>query len=104
MHRRLPAHFTMRFLFGAVLLCLLADAAGAAETIVLGTDWRAEAEHGGYYQALATGLYAKEGLTVTIRQGGPQVNHSQLLAAGRIDFGIAPNSFIPLNFANQHIP
>jgi NitT/TauT family transport system substrate-binding protein len=76
----------------------------ATDSVTLGTDWRAEAEHGGYYQALATGLYAKEGLTVTIRQGGPQVNHSQLLAAGRIDFGIAPNSFIPLNFANQNIP
>jgi NitT/TauT family transport system substrate-binding protein len=91
-------------------LCVIAlvltwtPGAFAAESVTLGTDWRAEAEHGGYYQALATGLYAKEGLTVTIRQGGPQVNHSQLLAAGRIDFGIAPNSFIPLNFANQNIP
>jgi len=43
-------------------------------------------------------------LDVTIRQGGPQVNHSQLLAARRIDFGMAPNSFIPLNFAYQEIP
>src|ERR1700742_1412773 len=76
----------------------------AADKIVLGTDWRAEAEHGGYYQALATGLYAKAGLDVTIRQGGPQVNHAQLLAAGRLDFAVAPNSFIPLNFVNENVP
>ena len=72
--------------------------------ITLGTDWRAEPEHGGYYQALATGLYSKAGLDVTIRQGGPQVNHNQLLAAGRIDFAVAPNSFIPLNYVAGNIP
>ena len=72
--------------------------------LVVGTDWRAEAEHGGYYQALATGLYARSGLNVTIRQGGPQVNHSQLLAAGKIDISVAPNSFIPLNFVEQKVP
>jgi NitT/TauT family transport system substrate-binding protein len=94
----------LRLLFIGVSALLWAAGSMAADTIVLGTDWRAEAEHGGYYQALATGLYAKEGLDVTIRQGGPQVNHNQLLAAGRIDFDIAPNSFIPLNFANEKIP
>jgi NitT/TauT family transport system substrate-binding protein len=82
----------------------LAVSANAADKITLGTDWRAEPEHGGYYQALATGLYAKAGLDVTIRQGGPQVNHNQLLAAGRIDFAIAPNSFIPLNYVAGNIP
>ena len=53
----------------------------AADKITFGTDWRAEAEHGGYYQAQAEGLYQAAGLEVTIRQGGPQVNHAQLLAA-----------------------
>ena len=50
-----------------------------------GTDWRAEAEHGGYYQAIATGIYEKYGLEVTLRQGGPQVSRyaGALLAAGR---------------------
>lgn len=76
----------------------------AADKITFGTDWRAQAEHGGFYQALALGFYDEAGLDVTIRQGGPQVNHSQLLAARRIDFGMAPNSFIPLNFAYQEIP
>jgi len=87
------------------LFCFLtAGQALAADRLTVGTDWRAQAEHGGYYQALATGLYAKAGLEVTIRQGGPQVNHSQLLAAGRLDVSIAPNSFIPLNFADQKVP
>lgn len=83
---------------------VLYSSASAADEITFGTDWRAQAEHGGFYQALALGLYADAGLDVTIRQGGPQVNHSQLLAARRIDFGMAPNSFIPLNFADQNIP
>lgn len=89
-----------------VLLTFMAygQLARAADEITFGTDWRAQAEHGGFYQALALGLYEDAGLDVTIRQGGPQVNHSQLLAARRIDFGMAPNSFIPLNFAYQEIP
>ena len=88
----------------AVLLALAVGHAEAADKIILGTDWRAEPEHGGYYQALATGLYAQAGLDVTIRQGGPQVNHAQLLAAGKIDIAVAPNSFIPLNFVAQKVP
>jgi NitT/TauT family transport system substrate-binding protein len=82
----------------------LARGATAAETITFGTDWKAEAEHGGYYQAVATGIYRQHGLEVTLRQGGPQVNHAQLLAAGRLDFNLAPNSFIPLNFVQENIP
>ena len=89
---------------GVLLAVALSASAFAADKVVLGTDWRAEAEHGGYYQALATGLYAKAGLEVTVRQGGPQVNHSQLLAAGKLDFAIAPNSFIPLNFVAENVP
>jgi len=72
--------------------------------VTLGTDWKAEAEHGGYYQAIAAGIYAKYGIEVTLRQGGPQVNHSQLLAAGRLDFDETPNSFLPLNFTKESEP
>jgi NitT/TauT family transport system substrate-binding protein len=75
-----------------------------AQAVSFGTDWKAEAEHGGYYQAIATGIYKKYGLDVTLRQGGPQVNHAQLLAAGVLDFNVAPNSFVPLNFAKENIP
>jgi NitT/TauT family transport system substrate-binding protein len=91
----------------AALLLLVAAALGGragAETVTFGTDWKAEAEHGGYYQAIATGIYKKYGLDVTLRQGGPQVNHAQLLAAGVLDFNVASNSFAPLNFAQQNIP
>jgi NitT/TauT family transport system substrate-binding protein len=98
----------MRVLIG-VFMCVAAGlapvrGAPAAETITFGTDWKAEAEHGGYYQAIATGIYRQHGLDVTLRQGGPQVNHAQLLAAGRLDFNLAPNSFIPLNFVQENIP
>ncbi len=61
------------------------------------TDWKAQAEHGGFYQALATGLYEKAGLDVTIKQGGPAVNTPQLIAAGATDFAMGSNSFQPLN-------
>ena len=57
----------------------------ATEKFVYMTNWYAQAEHGGFYQALASGLYKKEGLDVTIRMGGPQVNGMQLLAAGQVD-------------------
>jgi NitT/TauT family transport system substrate-binding protein len=55
------------------------------EKFVYLTNWYAEAEHGGFYQAMASGLYKKEGLDVSIRMGGPQVNGLQLLAAGQVD-------------------
>ena len=68
-------------------LALLAGAAGvsAQEKFTYTTNWFAQAEHGGFYQAVATGLYRKEGLDVTIRMGGPQVNIMQLMAAGQTD-------------------
>ena len=86
------------------LLLLLALPARAADHVAFGLDWLAEAEYGGYYQALATGAYARHGLDVEIRQGGPQVNQAQLLLAGRLDFVISSNSFIALNFAQQGLP
>ncbi len=85
-------------------LILWSGAALAADKVSFGTDWKAEAEHGGFYQAVATGIYAKHGLDVDLRQGGPQVNHSQLLAAGRLDFNVASNSFIALNYTKEKVP
>jgi NitT/TauT family transport system substrate-binding protein len=97
----------MQVLIGAVLWTAVnfwCGFATAAEVVSFGTDWKAEAEHGGYYEAIATGIYQRHGLDVTLRQGGPQVNHAQLLAAGRLDFNLAPNSFGPLNFVRENIP
>jgi len=74
----------------------------ADDRISFGIDWVAEAEYGGYYQALATGLYARHGLTVTIRQGGPQVNQMQLMMAGRLDFNLGGGRAI--EFVQQKLP
>jgi NitT/TauT family transport system substrate-binding protein len=57
----------------------------AADKFTYLTNWYAQAEHGGFYQAQATGLYAKAGLDVAIKMGGPQVNLLQLLVAGQAD-------------------
>ena len=62
-----------------------AFAAQAEEKFTYMTNWYAQAEHGGFYQAVATGLYKKAGLDVSIKMGGPQVNVMQLMAAGQAD-------------------
>ena len=79
-------------------------APAGSKVIRFATDWCAQGEHGGFYQALASGEYAKRGLDVTIMQGGPSVNVPQLLAAGAIEMGMGSNSFIPLNMANEKAP
>lgn len=86
------------------LTLLGGTSARAADKVRFGLDWTAEAEYGGYYQALATGIYARHGLDVTIVQGGPQVNHMQLLLAGRLDFNITSNSLLALNLVRQDVP
>jgi len=90
-----------------ITLAFLAAAlqpASAATTIRFVTDWKAQAEHGGFYQAVADGLYAQRGLNVKIIQGGPDVNVPQLLAGGAADFGMGSNSFIPLNMVKAGVP
>src|SRR3954465_15938814 len=75
-------------------LASAARPARAATTIRFVTDWKAQAEHGGFYQALAEGLYAKRGLEVKIIQGGPDVNVPGPVAGGAADFGMGSNSFM----------
>ncbi len=70
---------------------LPAAACAQPDAVVFATNWKAQAAHGGFYQALADGTYARYGLNVTIRQGGPQVNNRPLLPAGRIDFLMTGN-------------
>ncbi len=72
--------------------------------IKFATDWRAEAEQGGFYEALANGEYAKRGLDVTIVPGGPGTNVPQLVAAGAAQMGIGSNSFIVMNLAAEKVP
>ena len=81
-----------------------AKAPDGRTTIRFATDWRAQAEQGGFYQALATGEYAKRGLDVQIVQGGPGVNVPQLLASGAVEAGMGSNSFIVMNLAKEKIP
>ena len=85
-------------------LSVLASPALADVKITFGTNWLAEAEHGGYYQAIADGTYAKYGLDVTILQGGPQANNELLLAAGRIDFYMGGNLLLAFDAVDHGVP
>ena len=91
-------------MLSALALMSLAGAAQALDQVTFGTNWKAQAEHGGFYQAVAAGIYEKHGLDVTIRPGGPQVNHAQLLAAGQIDFNMGGNVFGAFNYVLNEIP
>lgn len=86
------------------ILLLFSGPAWAADKVSFGLDWRAEAEYGGYYQAVATGIYAKHGLDVSLRQGGPQLNQTQLLLAGRLDLALCSNSALLLNAVREDLP
>jgi NitT/TauT family transport system substrate-binding protein len=78
--------FTRTLLAASIGLALSTGAqAQAPEKFTYMTNWYAQAEHGGFYQAVATGIYRKYGLDVTIKMGGPQVNIMQLMAAGQAD-------------------
>jgi NitT/TauT family transport system substrate-binding protein len=78
MHVRVAAVLASFALAGAAF-------AQAPQKLSFLTNWFAQAEHGGFYQAVAEGIYRKHGLDVTVRMGGPQVNGMQLLLAGQAD-------------------
>ncbi len=67
------------------------------------TNWRAQAEHGGFYLAVANGIYKKYGIDAEIRMGGPQQNPAQLLLGGRVDM-VMSNSFEAINYARENLP
>ena len=94
----------IKLLMRALALAVLPLQVLALEAVTFATDWKAQAEQGGFYQAKALGLYEKAGLDVTILGGGPGVNIPQLLGAGAIDFGMGSNSFIPLNMVRAGVP
>ena len=78
--------------------------AQAFDKVTFGTNWLAEPEHGGFYQALVDGTYDKYGLDVTIQQGGPQINHRLLLLAGKIDFLMGANTLQTFDAVAQNVP
>ena len=94
----------MRIATTILALCLGLAAAQAADKVRFGTNWVAEAEHGGFYQALADGTYARYGLDVTIVPGGPNVNNRILLPVGKLDFYMSANTLQAFDAVEQNIP
>ena len=94
-------HSVVGFVAG---LAMMASPALAADKVSFGTNWLAEAEHGGYYQAVADGTYAKYGLDVTIVQGGPQADGQLLLASGKLDFYMGSSLLNTFFAIDQGVP
>ncbi len=94
----------LRIVQSIFLLSLLLPAAQAQQAVTFATNWKAQAAHGGFYQAVADGTYKKYGLDVTIRQGGPQVNNRPLLPARRIDFLMTGNLLHSFDNVKNGIP
>lgn len=80
------SNYTALTLAGALAVSVAAPALAQNTPVTFGTNWVAQAEHGGFYQSVADGTYAECGLDVTIVPGGPQVNNQALMVAGRLDF------------------
>ena len=86
------------------VMAVLSSQALAAEKVTFGTNWLAQAEHGGYYQAVADGSYEECGLEVEIVPGGPQVSGRPLMLAGKIDFYMGGNMLQAFSAVEQEIP
>lgn len=93
-----------RIIQSIALFGLLLPTAQAQQAITFATNWKAQAAHGGFYQAVADGTYKKFGLDVTIRQGGPQVNNRPLLPAKRIDFLMTGNLLHSFDNVKNNVP
>jgi NitT/TauT family transport system substrate-binding protein len=101
MHRR---HLLSSASLLAAPAFIRAQGASTPRRIVFATNWKAQAAHGGFYQAIVDGTYAKAGLQVEIRQGGPQVNNRPLLPAGKIDFLMTGNLLHAFDNAKMGVP
>src|SRR5437016_11258884 len=99
-------------LLRALAVCLLvgsllgapATAQEKLDKVSFGTNWVAEAEHGGFFQALADGTYKRYGLDVTIVPGGPNDNNRMLLIAGKLDFFMAANTLMSFDAVANNVP
>src|SRR3978361_318131 len=96
-------HRTAKLVLTATLFAA-SVAAHALDKVVFATNWKAQAAHGGFYQAVADGTYRKYGLDVEIRQGGPQVNNRPLLPSGRIDFLMTGNLLHSFDNVKNGVP
>src|SRR3954466_2051357 len=99
--------FLPRALTAGLLALASALAPAAAQTldkVSFGTNWVAEAEHGGFFQAVADGTYKNYGLDVTIVPGGPDNNNRMLLTAGKIDFFMTANTLQSFDAVSNNVP
>jgi len=78
--------------------------AQALDEVRFATNWKAQAEHGGFYQAVADGTYEKYGLKVTILQGGPRMNGRMLMVAGKTEFYMGGNMLGAFNSVREGLP
>jgi len=92
------------FRFALCALLLGMSAAAAADKVSFGLNWFPDTEHGGYYQAVVDGTYAKYGLDVTIVPGGPQANNGILLVSGKLDFYMGSNMIEAFSAAQENVP
>ena len=88
----------------AVFMAIVPVRAQTLDKVSFGTNWVAEAEHGGFFQAVADGTYKKYGLDVTIVSGGPNDNNRMLLIAGKLDFFMAANTLMALDAVANNVP
>ena len=88
----------------ATAFCGTQAAAQSLDKVTFGTNWVAQPEHGGFYQALADGTYRKYGLDVTILPGGPNSNNRILLPVGKIDFYMSANLLQSFDAVEQKVP
>jgi NitT/TauT family transport system substrate-binding protein len=99
--------FLPRTLTAALLALVAALAPARGQTldkVSFGTNWVAEAEHGGFFQAVADGTYNKYGLDVTIVPGGPNSNNRMLLIAGKLDFFMSANTLQSFDAVTNKVP
>jgi NitT/TauT family transport system substrate-binding protein len=103
-----PALLPRALMAGFALLLVNALSPASAQTapdkVSFGTNWVPEAEHGGVFQALADGTYAKYGLAVTIVPGGPNDNNRMLLIAGKLDFFMSANTLLSFDAIANNVP
>src|SRR5256714_12936944 len=88
----------------AVFMAIVPVSAQTLDKVSFGTNWVAEAEHGGFFQAVADGTYKKYGLDVTIVPGGPNDNNRMVLIAGKLDFFMAANTLMALDAVANNVP
>lgn len=101
-----PSHLLRVFLVGMALAAdpAYAQAPGGPDKVSFGTNWVAQAEHGGFYQAVTDGTYARYGLDVTIVPGGPNVNNRIQLIAGKIEFFMSANTLQSFDAVANNVP